>query len=172
MGKTKRRYSEVALLPNQAKQNEMKSSGRRLTFFVKSFRLWQENQDIMTHQLMQKSKVVTAQLRTDIPEFKVGTVVSVHYKIKEGNKERIQAFSGIVTVRHGGNSLDATFTVLKNATAGVKVTRTFPLHSPLIDKVELMSPLQRTKQATLHYLNNVKDPIKTARAKVVRANTK
>ncbi len=126
----------------------------------------------MTHQLLRKSKVVTAQLRSDIPDFKVGTVVSVHYKIKEGNKERIQVFAGMVTVRHGGNSLDATFTVLKNATAGVKVTRTFPVHSPLIEKIELNSPLQRTKQATLHYLSDIKDPIKSARTKPIKAKTK
>ena len=123
----------------------------------------------MTYQILLKSPVVQGQLRTDIPEFKTGTVVNVHYKITEGNKERIQIFSGIVIDRHGGNSLDASFTVLKNATAGVKVTRTFPLHSPHIEKITLVSPLQRTKQAALDYLHQQKDPVKTARTKPVVA---
>jgi large subunit ribosomal protein L19 len=121
----------------------------------------------MTYQILLNSKVVKDQIRTDIPEFKVGTVVDVHYKISEGDKERIQLFSGIVIDRHGGNSLDATFTVLKNATAGIKVTRTFPLHSPHIEKVILVSKLQRTKQASLYHLHDIKDPIKSSRAKHV-----
>ena len=125
----------------------------------------------MTYQILLKSPVVQAQLRTDIPDFRAGTVVSVHYKIKEGNKERIQVFTGIVIDRHGGTSLDATFTVLKNATAGVKVTRTFPLHSPHIDKITLESPLQRTKQAALNYLHTQKDPIKVARTRPLKEKT-
>ena len=123
----------------------------------------------MTYQILLKSPVVQAQLRTDIPDFRAGTLVSVHYKITEGNKERIQIFSGIVIDRHGGTSLDATFTVLKNATAGVKVTRTFPLHSPHIEKITLDSPLQRTKQAALDYLHTQKDPIKVARTRPLKA---
>jgi large subunit ribosomal protein L19 len=123
----------------------------------------------MTYQILLNSKVVQNQLRSDIPDFKTGTVVDVHYKISEGNKERVQIFSGIVIDRHGGNSLDATFTVLKNATAGIKVTRTFPLHSPHIAKVELVSRLQRTKQASLYHLHEQKDPIKVARTKSVKS---
>ena len=123
----------------------------------------------MTYQILLKSKVVQDQLRSDIPEFKTGTVVDVHYKITEGDKTRVQIFSGLVIDRHGGTSLDATFTVLKNATAGVKVTRTFPLHSPHIAKIELASPLRRTKQASLYHMHQIKDPIKTAKTKPVKA---
>jgi large subunit ribosomal protein L19 len=122
----------------------------------------------MSHSLLQSSTVVTSQLRTDIPEFKVGSVVDVHYKIKEGNKERVQVFSGVVTNAHAGNGLDATFTVLRNSTAGVKVERTFPLHSPLIEKVVLASPLQQAKRANLKHLRTVKDPLKSVKTKPLK----
>lgn len=121
----------------------------------------------MTHILLKKSKVVQEQLRQDIPDFKAGSVISVHYKIKEGNKERIQVYTGIVISRKGGNSLDATFTVLKNATGGIKVYRTFPIHSPLIDKIVVTS-FQRARQSKLYYLGAIKDPIKSVRTKTVK----
>ena len=123
----------------------------------------------MSHHLLSQSSVVKSQLRSDIPEFKVGSVVQVYYKIKEGNKERIQVFSGIVTNRHAGNSINATFTVLKNSTAGIKVERTFPIHSPAIDKIVLTSSLQRARRSNLRYLMKVKDPIKSARVRKVKA---
>lgn len=123
----------------------------------------------MTNQLLRNSKIVKDQLRTDLPAFKSGTVIEVHYKIKEGVKERIQIFAGVVISRHGGEGLDATFTVLKNSTAGIKVYRTFPVHSPLIDKVVLVSALQRAKQSKLYHLGDIKDPIKALRVKKVKA---
>lgn len=113
----------------------------------------------MSNLLIQKSKVVSSQLRSDLPDFKVGSVINVFYKIKEGNKERVQIFSGLVTNKHGGSSIDATFTVLKNATGSIKVERTFPLHSPSIEKIVVVS-YNRAKKANLRYLKKVKDPIK------------
>jgi large subunit ribosomal protein L19 len=128
-------------------------------------------QEIMSNQLILDSQITKDQKRTDIPEFESGTVVDVHYKITEGNKERIQVFSGIVIKRHGGNGLDATFSVLKNSTAGVKVTRTFPLHSPHIDKIVTSSPAQRGRRSKLYNLKQTKDPTKSVRAKPVKIKT-
>lgn len=119
----------------------------------------------MTHHLISKSKVVQEQLRTDLPKFRVGYTLSVHYKIKEGVKERIQIFTGIVIDRHGGDTLDATFTILRNSAGAIKVVRTFPLHSPMIAKVEIVTGSLRARKANLRYLQNVKDPIKSVRTK-------
>lgn len=122
----------------------------------------------MSSHLLRDNAVVQAQLRNDIPEFAVGSVVDVHYKIQEGNKERIQIFSGIVINRHGGNTIDATFTVLKVATASIKVERTFPLHSPMIAQIVVKNK-QRARRANLRYLHDVKDPIKSVRTKEIKA---
>lgn len=124
----------------------------------------------MSSHLIHSSKVVQAQLRKDIPFFTVGSVVSVHYKIIEGNKERIQIFTGIVIDRHKKSSLEATFKVLKVGAGSVKVTRVFPLHSPQIDKVVVVK-LQRGRRATLNYLADIKDPIKAIRSKPVKIAT-
>jgi large subunit ribosomal protein L19 len=118
----------------------------------------------MSNLLLHTSSIVKAQLRTDLPEFRVGAVVSVHYKIKEGNKERIQIFTGIVINRHAGNSIDASFTVLKVGAGAVKVTRVFALHTPNIAKLEVIQN-QRARKANLRYLKNIKDPIKSVRIK-------
>jgi large subunit ribosomal protein L19 len=125
----------------------------------------------MSNLLLQTSSVIQNQKRTDLPEFKTGCVVEVHYKIKEGDKERIQVFTGVVIKRHAGNSLDATFSVLKNSTNGVKVIRTFPLHSPWIEKIVLVSPLQRARRSKLYYLRSVKEPIKALRVKPVKVKS-
>jgi large subunit ribosomal protein L19 len=122
----------------------------------------------MTNQLLRSSTVITEQLRSDVPEFKTGTVVEVHYKIKEGTKERIQIYTGVVISRHGGVGINATFTVLKNSTAGIKVFRTFPLHSPSVDKIVVVSGLQRAKQSKLYHLADLKDPIKSLRVRKVK----
>ena len=74
--------------------------------------------------------------RTDIPEFSVGDTVKVHLKVKEGNKERIQVFEGFVLKRQNGG-VSETFTVRK-ISSGVGVEKTFPLHSPKIEKIELV----------------------------------
>ena len=120
----------------------------------------------MTHQKLLNSSVVTSQLRDDIPDFKSGCEVEVHYKIKEGEKERIQKFKGIVISRNGGNSIDAAFTVQKNSTAGVKVERTFPLHSPHILKIEVTSELRRAKRSKLYNLRAIREPKKALQHKV------
>ena len=77
-----------------------------------------------------------AQLRTDIPEFRVGDTVRVHYKIVEGDKERIQVFQGLVIKQHRAGAR-STFTVRKSS-FNVGVERIFPLYSPRIDKVEII----------------------------------
>src|SRR5215470_3619154 len=89
------------------------------------------------------------QLRSDVPAFKSGDTVKVHVKVVEGEKERIQVFEGTVIRRsHGGNR--ATFTVRK-VSYGVGVERTFPVHSPRIDRIEVMTR-GRVRRAKLYYL--------------------
>ncbi len=93
------------------------------------------------------------QMRMDIPDFLPGDTVKVHVKIKEGEKERLQAFQGVVISRRGG-AMSATFTVRK-VSYGVGVERIFPLHSPAIDRVEIVSR-GRVRRAKLYYLRNLK----------------
>ena len=89
------------------------------------------------------------QLRADAPQFNVGDTVKVYGKIKEGNRERIQVFEGIVIKKQGG-SVRATFTVRKNSN-GVGVEKTWPLHSPIVEKVEVVR-LGKVRRAKLNYL--------------------
>lgn len=100
------------------------------------------------------------QMRTDIPEFRVGDTVKVHYKIKEGSKERIQVFQGIV-IQKRGMQISATFTVRK-ISEGIGVERIFPQHSPNIDKIEVVR-FGRVRRAKLFYLRKAKG--KAARVK-------
>ena len=90
-----------------------------------------------------------AQLRADAPQFNVGDTVKVYGKIKEGNRERIQVFEGIVIKKQGG-SVRATFTVRKNSN-GVGVEKTWPLHSPSVEKVEVIRH-GTVRRAKLNYL--------------------
>ncbi|MBQ6909739.1 MAG: 50S ribosomal protein L19 [Synergistaceae bacterium] len=92
-------------------------------------------------------------LKTEpIPEFRPGDTLKVHVKIKEGTRERIQVFEGIVIARqHGG--LDETFTVRKISN-GIGVERIFPLHCPSIDKIEVIR-LGKVRRAKLYYLRNL-----------------
>ena len=80
--------------------------------------------------------IEAAQLKAEVPQFCVGDTVKVYGKIKEGNRERIQVFEGIVIKKQGG-SVRATFTVRKNSN-GVGVEKTWPLHSPSVEKVEVI----------------------------------
>jgi len=89
------------------------------------------------------------QLRSDVPPFRPGDTVRVHVKVVEGEKERIQVFEGAVLRRSNGGVRE-TFTVRK-VSYGVGVERTFPVHSPRIDKVELMTR-GRVRRAKLYYL--------------------
>lgn len=90
--------------------------------------------------------------KTDIPVFKSGDTVTVHYKIKEGNKERIQQYQGVVIQRRGAAHTE-TFTVRKMSN-GVGVERIFPVHSPNIDKIEVNSR-GKVRRARLFYLREL-----------------
>ena len=91
------------------------------------------------------------QLKNKIPELKVGNTVRVHVRIKEGNKERIQVFEGIIIKVQGGG-LNQTFTVRKTS-YGVGVEKTFLVHSPLVEKVELVR-VGKARRAKLYYLRD------------------
>jgi len=92
-------------------------------------------------------------MRKDLPAFRPGDSVRVHVRIKEGDKERIQAFEGtVIRIRRGG--INATFTVRK-VSFGQGVERIFPFHSPIIEKVELTRS-GRVRRAKLYYLRNLK----------------
>ena len=88
-------------------------------------------------------------MRTDIPQFKAGDTVRVHFKVIEGQRQRIQVFEGIVIKRQGAGFRE-TFTVRKQS-FGVGVERTFPLHSPKIEKLEVVS-IGDVRRAKLYYL--------------------
>ncbi len=89
------------------------------------------------------------QMRTDLPDFRPGDTVRVHVKIKEGDKYRIQIFEGVV-VAFKHNGISSTFTVRK-VTSGYGVERIFPLHSPVIDKIEVVKS-GKVRRARLYYL--------------------
>lgn len=91
------------------------------------------------------------QLKNKIPDLKVGNTVRVHQRIKEGNRERIQVFEGIIIKKQGGG-LNATFTVRKIA-YGVGVEKTFLIHSPLVEKVEVVR-VGKARRAKLYYLRD------------------
>jgi large subunit ribosomal protein L19 len=90
-----------------------------------------------------------AQLRDGLPQFKAGDTVRVHFKVIEGQRQRIQVFEGIVLKRQGAGARE-TFTVRKQS-FGVGVERTFPLHSPKIDKIEVAA-IGDVNRAKLYYL--------------------
>ncbi|MEA3470138.1 MAG: 50S ribosomal protein L19 [Thermodesulfobacteriota bacterium] len=93
------------------------------------------------------------QMRADIPAFKSGDTVKVHAKIVEGQKERIQVFQGVVIRKRGGQNR-ATFTVRK-ISSGVGVERTFPLNSPIINKIEVITR-GRVRRSRLYYLRELR----------------
>ena len=94
-----------------------------------------------------------ASLKSDIPAFRAGDTVKVHVKVIEGTRSRVQAFQGVVIRRHGGG-IGETFTVRK-ISFGVGVERTFPLHSPNIDKIEVATRGD-VRRAKLYYLRNLR----------------
>jgi large subunit ribosomal protein L19 len=94
-----------------------------------------------------------ASMRTDVPEFRAGDTVKVHVKVVEGSRSRIQVFQGIVIRRHGGG-VGETFTVRK-ISFGVGVERTFPLHTPIIEKIELVTRGD-VRRAKLYYLRGLR----------------
>ncbi|MEW6079048.1 MAG: 50S ribosomal protein L19 [Thermodesulfobacteriota bacterium] len=93
------------------------------------------------------------QLRIDMPEFTSGDTVRVHVKIREGEKERIQVFEGVVLKRHNGTT-NATFTVRKTS-FGIGVERIFPLHTPSIDRVEVVKK-GRVRRSRIYYFRDLR----------------
>jgi large subunit ribosomal protein L19 len=119
------------------------------------------------------SKVIEAleraQLREDIPRFKAGDTVRVHFKVIEGQRQRIQVFEGIVLKKQGAGARES-FTVRKQS-FGVGVERTFPLHSPKIEKIEV-AQIGDVNRAKLYYLRGKlgrKARVRELRQDVVRA---
>ena len=94
-----------------------------------------------------------ASLKSDIPEFRAGDTVNVHVKVVEGTRSRIQVFQGVVIRRHGGG-VGETFTVRK-VSFGVGVERTFPLHSPIFEEIEIVTRGD-VRRAKLYYLRNLR----------------
>ncbi|SNC72200.1 large subunit ribosomal protein L19 [Kytococcus aerolatus] len=116
---------------------------------------------------MQKLDAVdAASLRDDIPEFRAGDTVNVHVKVIEGNRTRVQVFKGIVIRRHG-RGIGETYTVRK-VSFGIGVERTFPVHSPVVEKIEVLTRGD-VRRAKLYYLRDLRG--KAARIREKRDNT-
>jgi len=109
-------------------------------------------------------KIEAEHIRLDIPEFKAGDTVKVHYRIIEGEKERIQVFQGAVLRRRRGTT-NSTFTVRK-ISDGIGVERVFPMNSPYIDRVEVVSE-GKVRRSRIYYLRGLKG--KAARIKSKQA---
>ena len=98
-------------------------------------------------------QVASASLRDDLPEFRAGDTLKVHVKVVEGNRSRVQVFQG-VCIKLQGSGVGRTFTVRK-VSFGVGVERTFPLHTPIIDKIEVATRGD-VRRAKLYYLRNLR----------------
>lgn len=96
-------------------------------------------------------KIEAEQMKAEIPEFHVGDTVRVSAKVIEGSRERTQVFEGVVLKRQGGSSRE-TFTVRKNSN-GIGVEKTWPLHSPIVEKIEIVR-LGKVRRAKLFYLRD------------------
>ena len=107
-----------------------------------------------------------ASLRDDIPDFRAGDTIKVHVKVIEGNRSRIQVFQGVVIRRHGGG-IGETFTVRK-VSFGVGVERTFPVHTPIAEKIEVLTRGD-VRRAKLYYLRDLRG--KAAKIKEKREST-
>ncbi|WP_127585751.1 50S ribosomal protein L19 [Paenibacillus koleovorans] len=108
-------------------------------------------------------QITQEQLRKDLPSFRPGDTLKVHVKVIEGSRERIQVFEGVVISRRGGG-ISETFTVRK-VSYGVGVERTFPLHTPKIEKIEV-ARRGKVRRAKLYYLRGLRG--KAARIKEIR----
>ncbi len=112
-------------------------------------------------------EITQDQLRSDVPEFRTGDTIRVHVRLKEGNKERIQVFEGLVIARkHGG--INETLTVRK-ISSGVGVERIFPLHSPNVAKIEVVRH-GRVRRAKLYYIRELRG--KAARIREARRDSR
>jgi large subunit ribosomal protein L19 len=116
----------------------------------------------MSQQLI--AEITKEYIKSDVPVFRPGDTVKVNVKIKEGARERIQTFEGLVIKRQGGG-ISETFTVRKNS-YGVGVERTFPIHSPMIASIEVVR-LGKVRRAKLNYIRTLS--AKAARIKERRA---
>lgn len=123
---------------------------------------WRSQKAIIMQSL---DHVDSASLRDDVPTFRPGDNVKVHVKVVEGNKTRVQVFQGVVIARSGAGVRE-TFTVRK-ISYGVGVERTFPLHTPIIEKIEVVS-LGDVRRAKLYYLRALRG--KAAKIKERREN--
>ena len=118
-----------------------------------------------------------SQLRNELTDLRVGSNVRVNYRISEGNKERIQAFEGVIIGKHGGaRNNKATFTVRK-VTQGYGVERIFPLHSPRIESIEVLK-VGKVRQSKLYYLRarkgkaaRIKERINVRPAEDIKSDT-
>ena len=111
--------------------------------------------------------VDAASLKTDIPDFRAGDTLKVHVKVVEGNKTRVQLFQGVVIGR-SGDGVRETFKIRK-VSYGVGVERTFPLHTPIIDKIEVVTRGD-IRRAKLYYLRDLRG--KKAKIRELRENVK
>jgi len=123
----------------------------------------QTSKGVKKMNLQLVNEVTKSQLKTDIPFFRTGSTVRVHVKIKEGDKSRIQVFEGLVIARQGGG-IGEVFTVRKISNQ-IGVERTFPLHSPIIDKIEVVRH-GKVRRNKLYYLRGRSG--KAARIKEIR----
>jgi large subunit ribosomal protein L19 len=94
------------------------------------------------------------QLKKDLPPIKPGDVVKIYQKIKEKDKERIQAFEGVIIAKKHGKGISGTITVRK-VVSGVGVERIFPIHSPMIDRIEILRS-SKVRRAKLYFLREIK----------------
>ncbi len=106
-------------------------------------------------------------LKADLPDFRAGDTLKVYAKIVEGNKERIQVFEGVVIKRNGGIQPGATFTVRKISAGGIGVERTFLIHSPRVDKIEVVSK-GSVRRAKLFYLRDLRGKAAKIKKKIVK----
>ena len=122
-----------------------------------------KKKEIVNMNMNLVTKVTESQLRKDIPTFKSGDTVKVYVKIKEGDKSRIQLFEGLVISRQG-SGIGETFTVRKISNQ-IGVERTFPVHTPIIDKIEVVRH-GKVRRNKLYYLRGLSG--KAARIKEIR----
>ena len=102
-----------------------------------------------------KTETITkTQLKNGLPDIRPGDTVRVHQKIKEKDKERLQAFEGVVLARKHGKGISATITVRK-VVSGIGVEKIFPIHSPIIEKIEVLKR-SKVRRAKLYYLRTAK----------------
>jgi len=105
----------------------------------------------MSQQLI--AELTQPYMKTDLPEFRAGDNVRVSVRIKEGNRERIQTFEGLVLKRQNGKGISGTFTVRK-ISFGIGVERTFPLHTPIIENIEV-TRRGKVRRAKLNYIRGL-----------------